>query len=95
MYPIANSGGEGASTPSFRPAAKSLPTVVVWPILSPSGANTVNASQEIYRVAYESAKAFLRPSPYELASRFVSNSAPARFAGGSALKGLVTCIVSS
>jgi hypothetical protein len=44
----------------------------VWPTLTP-GSMTLEASQEIYRAAYESALAVLRPSGYELANRFVPN----------------------
>jgi hypothetical protein len=73
MYPIVNLGGEGASTHALQPAATSVPSLVVWPILPPSGANTIDASQELYRLAYEWAQAVLRPGPYELACRFASN----------------------
>ena len=46
-------GGEGASTPGFELAATSVPGLVVWPIMAPSGAHAVDASRELYRLAYE------------------------------------------
>ena len=73
MYPTGNSGGEGASTPVFRPAIHSVPNLVVWPLLSPGGASPSDAWQELYRLAYERAQAALRPGPYQLACRFASN----------------------
>jgi hypothetical protein len=73
MYPIVNLVGEGASTPAFHPAATFVPSLVVWPTLQPGGAHALDASKELYRLAYEWAQAALRPSPYELASRFVAN----------------------
>lgn len=73
MYSKTNLGGEGASTPAVYLAAKSIPSLVVWPIISPTGANALDTSQEVYRLAYEWAQAVLRPGPYELASRSNSN----------------------
>ena len=66
-------GGKGASTRGFDLAAVSRPGLVVWPILSPSSANALVGSQELYRLAHESAQAVLRPSLYERAYRVVSN----------------------
>jgi len=62
-------GGEGASTPGFHSAVASGHGLVVWPIVLPSGANTRDASQELYCLAYEWAQAVLRPGRYELAYR--------------------------
>jgi hypothetical protein len=73
MYPKFSSGGEGASTPAFRPSAIMVPGFVVWPLPSLPGANAPAGSQELYRLAYEWATAVLRPGPYELACRFVAN----------------------
>ncbi len=73
MYPIVNLVGEGASTPAFQPAATFVPSLAVWPILARGGAPSLDASKELYRLAYESAQAALRPSLCELASRFVAN----------------------
>jgi len=73
MYQIAKMVGEGASTPAFHRAATFVPSLVVWPILMPGGAQTLDASKELYRLAYEWAQAALRPSRSELASRFVAN----------------------
>jgi hypothetical protein len=73
MYPKFSSGGEGESTPAFRPSAMMVPGFVVWPMASPPGANALDGSQELYRLAYEWAAAVLRPGPYELACRIVAN----------------------
>ena len=73
MYPTGDSGGEGASTPVFRPAIHSVPNLVVWPLISPGGASPADAFQDLYRLAYEQAQAALRPSPYQYARRFASN----------------------
>lgn len=73
MYPTGDSVGDGASTPAFFPANHSAPNLVVWPVLSPGGASLADAFQELYRLAYERAQAALRPGPYELACRFISN----------------------
>jgi hypothetical protein len=73
MYPKPDLGGEGASTLAFLPSAMMVPSFVVWPMVSPPGANTLDTSQEVYRLAYEWAKAVLRPGPYELACRFIAN----------------------
>lgn len=62
------SGGEGASTPALHPAASSH-GLVVWPVFSPNGAYSHDASQQLYCLAYELALAVLRPSRYELAYR--------------------------
>ena len=62
-------GGEGASTAGFLPAVAPGHGLVVWPIVSPGGANTCEASQEVYRLAYEWAQAVARPARYELAYR--------------------------
>ena len=47
MYPIVNLGGEGASTHALQPAATSVPSLVVWPILPSSSANSIDASQRL------------------------------------------------
>ncbi len=73
MYPQTDLGGEGASTPGFALAATSGLGLVVWPMMSPSGANGFDASRELYRLAYEWAQAVLRPSRYEHACRVVLN----------------------
>ncbi len=73
MYSTTNLGGEGASTLVFQPAVTSVPGLVVWPVLAPNSTTPLDASHEIYRLAYEWAKAVIRPSRYELACRFVSN----------------------
>ena len=73
MYPKIISWGEGASTPAFHPSAVMVPSLVMWPLVSPPGASTLDASHEVYRLAYEWAKAVLRPGPYELACRVVAN----------------------
>jgi hypothetical protein len=73
MYPIAKLVGEGASTPAFHQAATFVPSLVVWPMLTPGGPHALDASKELYRLAYEWAQAALRPSRFELASRFVAN----------------------
>jgi hypothetical protein len=73
MYPTTNLGGEGASTLVFQPVLTMIPALVVWPVLPSNGATSFDASQEIYRLAYEWAKAVIRPSRYELAFRFVAN----------------------
>jgi hypothetical protein len=72
MYTKSMMGGEGASTLAVGPRVIPMPALVVWPTLTP-GSMTLEASQEIYRAAYESALAVLRPSGYELANRFVPN----------------------
>ena len=69
MFLTVKFGGEGASTPGFHSTATSGPGLVVWPILPASDANRVDASQELYRLAYEWAQAVLRPGRYELAYR--------------------------
>ncbi len=64
------SGGEGASTPALHPAATtSSHGLVVWPVFSPNGAYSHDASQQLYCLAYELAMAVLRPGRYELAYR--------------------------
>jgi hypothetical protein len=73
MYPQTDLGGEGASTPDYALAATSGPLLVVWPMMAPSGANAVDASRELYRLAYEWAQAVLHPSRYERACRVVLN----------------------
>jgi hypothetical protein len=73
MNPKPDLGGEGASTPAFLPSALMVPSFVVWPMVSPPGANSLDAWQEVYRLAYEWATAVLRPSPYERAGQFTSN----------------------
>jgi hypothetical protein len=72
MYQKTNLEGEGASTRVFNPGSMIF-SLVVWPIAPPDGANMLAATQELYRLAYEWAQAMHRPSPYELACRFVSN----------------------
>jgi hypothetical protein len=69
MFLTVKSGGEGASTPGFRPASTPGPGLVVWPIPPATGVNSLDASQAIYSMAYEWAQAFLRPGRYELACR--------------------------
>ena len=69
MFSIVKFAGEGASTPGVYPAAASRPGLVVWPIRPPFSANGFDASQELYRLAYEWAQAVLRPGRYELANR--------------------------
>lgn len=73
MYPTFDSGGEGASTPVFRPSVHPVPNLVVWPLLSPGGVGSPNAWQELYRLAYERAQAAFRPGTYQLACQFASN----------------------
>jgi hypothetical protein len=73
MYPNTDLGGEGASTPAVYPAAMTIPSLVVWPILSPACPNALDATQQVYRLAYEWALAVLGPGSYELASRCTSN----------------------
>ena len=72
MYTKNVMGGEGASTPAFGPRGIAIPALVVWPAFT-HGSMTFEASQEIYRAAYELALAVQRPSAYELANRFVPN----------------------
>jgi hypothetical protein len=66
-------GGEGASIPWTRPESETTAGLVVCP-LTPSDigwdATMVN---EVYRLAYERARAALRPSAYELALRVCDN----------------------
>jgi hypothetical protein len=69
MFSKVKFGGEGASTRGFHPAVASGPCVVVWPILAQNGANTLDASQALYRLALDWAQAVLRPGRYELAFR--------------------------
>jgi hypothetical protein len=83
MYPIGKLVGEGASTASFHTAATFVPSLVVWPMLIPGGAHELDASKELYRLAYEWAQAALRPTPAELASRFVANWRTTPIASGS------------
>jgi hypothetical protein len=68
----AMAGGEGASTFTFGSSTVAMPSVVMWPACM-HGSVPFEASQEIYRVAYEWALTMLRPSGYELATRFAQN----------------------
>jgi hypothetical protein len=72
MYPKTNPVADGASTRVFHPSAM-VSSLVICPMLPPDGVNMLEASQDVYRLAYEWAQAKLGPSPYELACRFVSN----------------------
>jgi hypothetical protein len=72
MYQKTNLEGEGARVRVFDPGS-TISSFVVWPIVPPDGANMLEATQELYRLAYEWAQAMQRPSPYEFACRFVSN----------------------
>jgi hypothetical protein len=72
MYPQSMMGGEGASTPALGRVAMAMPALVVWPMLTPQSV-TLEASHEIYRLAYEWAQALMRPRAYEIASRVMSN----------------------
>jgi hypothetical protein len=65
-------GGEGASTIEFGASVVAMPGLVVWPACT-HGSVSLEASQDIYRVAYEWALAALRPCRYELATRFALN----------------------
>ena len=65
-------GGEGASTFEFGSGRVAMPGIVMWPACM-HGSVSFEASLEIYRVAYESALSMLRPSGYELATRFAQN----------------------
>jgi hypothetical protein len=71
MYSKNFTGGEGASTLAFDRSTVT-PALVVLPAISP-GIPTIQASQEMYRLAYEWALAMLRPGGYELANRIVLN----------------------
>ena len=73
MHPTFNLGGEGASTHFVRREASSIPAVVALAVFMPSATMACGLPQDIYRVAYEMAKAALRPSPVELATRFIAN----------------------
>jgi hypothetical protein len=73
MHPKINLGGEGASTQLLRREIPSVPALVVLPILVVSATSACIAPHEIYRLAYEWAQAALRPSSFELATRFVAN----------------------
>ncbi len=64
-------GGEGASTLVFDTRTVA-PALVVLPAISPWNP-TIQASQEMYQLAYEWAIAMMRPGGYELANRIVLN----------------------
>lgn len=72
MYSQSLMGGEGASTPAVVRVVMATPSLVVWPTFTPQNV-TLEAAQEIYRLAYEWAQAVLRPGAYELANRVVPN----------------------
>ena len=73
MHPTFKLGGEGASTHFNRPEACSIPALVALGVFAPTVAMACGLPQDIYRVAYERAEAALRPSPVELATRFIAN----------------------
>jgi len=73
MHQAFKLGGEGASTNFLLSETPPVPAVVVLPIVMPFAAIACSAQCDIYRLAYELAQAALRPSPFELATRFVAN----------------------
>jgi hypothetical protein len=72
MYWKTMMGGEGASTPTFGPRVMAVPAVVVWPATT-HGSVPFEASQDLYRLAYEWALVMMRPGGYELANRIAPN----------------------
>jgi hypothetical protein len=66
-------GGEGASMPWVRGEVEASPGLVVCPMFSADPALHATAVQEIYRLAYERARAMMRPSIYEIASKASMN----------------------
>jgi hypothetical protein len=60
-------GGEGASTPWTRPEPGMAVGLVVCPVAASGVGLDIATIQEIYHMAYERARAALRPSLYERA----------------------------
>jgi hypothetical protein len=73
MHPTFNLGGEGASTHFVRRETSSIPALVALTVFAPTAAMACGVPQDIYRIAYERTEAALRPSPVELATRFIGN----------------------
>jgi hypothetical protein len=66
-------GGEGASTPWLRAEPTREPALVVFPMAPSAACTDALMVQEIYRLAYERARAAMRPTPYEVARRICWN----------------------
>ncbi len=62
-------GGEGASTPWLRTEPTREPAVMVFPMALFAVCTDAPMVQDIYRLAYERARAAMRPSAYEVARR--------------------------
>ncbi len=60
-------GGEGASTLSFGSTPVVGPSLVMCPMQAFAAGMTVEMAQDLYRLAYEMARAALDPSRYERA----------------------------
>jgi hypothetical protein len=65
-------GGEGESTP-WSPSEPGTAGLIVFPMLTAGVGVDLMTVQEIYRLAYEWARAALRPSAYEMALRVSCN----------------------
>jgi hypothetical protein len=65
--------GEGASTPWFRSESGTESGLVLCPMLPLGARMDASTMHEIYRLAYERARAALRPSIYEIAQRICWN----------------------
>jgi hypothetical protein len=66
-------GGEGASAPWIRSEVAPATGLVVCPMFSAEAGMDASMVQEIYRMAYERARAASRPSAYEIAHRICWN----------------------
>jgi hypothetical protein len=66
-------GGQGTPAPEVASGFVAIPALMLCPIRVPAVAMTQEAAQEIYRLAYEKARAALRPTKYERAQRVCRN----------------------
>jgi hypothetical protein len=66
-------GEDGTSAPEMTSAFVAIPALMLCPIFLSPAATTHEAVQELYRLAYEKAKAAFRPSRYERAQRLCWN----------------------